>query len=154
MARDHRIVETIATTTNGTITIGCRESVHSMRRWVKNSAVYGGGNAASAKLAGCPQMPTTQQTSPAIMPKPVDISIGPSDLSAEPKEKRLVRKWNPNTAIITTPKITHVVGCVNAAAMPIRKSAVLAPHDVRASCTNGIMSDNRNSTVTLSRYPR
>ena len=34
-----------------------------------------------------------------------------------PNENRLVRKWNPNTAISTTPKITHVVGCVNAAAM-------------------------------------
>ena len=85
------------------------------------------------------------------MPKPTDISIGASARSAAPKENRLVRKWKPNTAISTTPKITHVVGCVNAAAMPIRNSAVLAPHDVRASWTNGIISASRNSTVMLSR---
>ena len=85
------------------------------------------------------------------MPNPTDISIGASAFSADPNENRLVRKWNPNTAISTTPKITHVVGCVNAAAMPIRNNAVRAPHEVLASCTNGIISDSRNSTVMLSR---
>ena len=148
---DSRIVETIATTMNGTITIGCSDSTHSTRRSVKNFAVYGGGSAASARLAGLPQMPITQHASPAIMPKPTDISIGASARNAAPNENRLVRKWNPNTAISTTPKITHVVGCVNAAAMPIRNNAVRAPHEVRASWTNGIISASRKSTVMLSR---
>ena len=49
-----------------------------------------------------------------------------------PNEKRLVRKCQPNTASKIPPKITQVVGCVNAAAIPIRNSAVRAPHDVRA----------------------
>jgi hypothetical protein len=136
---------------NGTITAGCSDSVHSTRRWEKNFAVYGGGSAASARLAGLPQMPTTQHASPAIMPEPTDSNIGPSERRAEPSENRLVRKWKPKTANSTTPKITHVVGCVNAAAMPIRNSAVRAPHEVRASCTNGIIRESRNSTVTLSR---
>ena len=81
-----------------------------------------------------PQMPITQHDSPAIMPNPTDISIGPSAFSADPNENRLVRKWNPKTASKTTPKITQVVGCVNAAAIAIRNSAVRAPHDVRAAC--------------------
>ena len=96
-------------------------------------------------------MPITQHASPAIMPNPTDISIGASDFSADPNENRLVRKWNPNTAINTTPKITHVVGWVKAAAIAIRNSAVLAPHDVRAASTNGIINASRNSTVMLSR---
>ena len=151
--RASRIVETIAIAMNGTITSGCRDPTHSMSRSAKNSAVYGGGRAASARLAGFPQMPTTHIARPTIMPKPTDISIGPSDLSAAPSEKRLVRKWNPNTAISTAPKITHVVGCVNAAAMPIRNSAVRAPHEVRDSWTNGIIRASRKRTVMLSRYP-
>ena len=82
-------------------------------------------------------MPITQQDRPATMPNPTDISIGPSALSAEPNEKRLVRKCHPKTASKIPPKITQVVGCVNAAAIPIRNSAVRAPHDVRASRGTG-----------------
>ena len=85
------------------------------------------------------------------MPSPTENSSGPSDRSAAPNEKRLVRKCQPNTDSRMPPKITHVVGCVNAAAIPIRNSAVRAPHDVRAACANGIISDSRNSTVMLSR---
>ena len=96
-------------------------------------------------------MPITQADKPATMPKPTDISIGPSDFSAEPKENRLVRKCQPNTASKIPPKITQVVGWVNAAAIPIRNSAVRAPHDVRAVSRNGIVRHNRNSTVALSR---
>ena len=64
-----------------------------MSRSVKNSAVYGGGRAASARLAGVPQMPTTHDARPAIMPKPTDMSIGPSARNAAPSEKRLVKNW-------------------------------------------------------------
>ena len=85
------------------------------------------------------------------MPNPIDRSMGPSAFRAAPSENRLVRKWKPNTAISTTPNTTHVVGCVKAAATPIRNSAVRAPHDVLASWTKGIMSDSRKSTVMLSR---
>jgi hypothetical protein len=87
------------------------------------------------------------------MPNPTDISIGASAFSAAPSENRLVRKWNPKTAISTTPNTTHVVGCVNAAAIPIRNNAVRAPHEVRASCMKGIINESRNRTVMLSRYP-
>ena len=90
--RARKIVEPIATTMNGTITTGCIDRVHSRSRAVKNSAVYGGGSAASARLAEDPQIPITQQESPTIMPNPTDISIGPSVFSADPNEKRLVRK--------------------------------------------------------------
>ena len=85
------------------------------------------------------------------MPNPIESNMGPSAFNAAPSENRLVRKWNPKTAISTTPKTTHEVGCVKAAAIPIRKSAVRAPQDVLASWTNAIMSDNRKSTVMLSR---
>src|SRR5512132_2357805 len=87
--RARRIVDAIATTMNGTITIGCSDSVHSFSRAAKNDAVYGGGRAASAKLALEPQIPIIQADSPRIIPKPTDISIGPSDVSAAPSEKRL-----------------------------------------------------------------
>ena len=151
--RARRIVDPIATTMNGTMITGCMDSVHSFSRAVKNAAVYGGGSAASAKLADEPQMPITQHASPAIMPKPTDINIGPSAFSAEPNENRLVRKCQPNTDSRMPPKITHVVGCVNAAAIPIRNSAVRAPHDSRASSRNGIVRHSSRSTVALSRYP-
>src|SRR6478672_8208243 len=147
------MVDAIATTMNGTITIGCIDKIHSRSRAAKNAAVYGGGSAASARLADDPQIPMTQHESPAIMPNPTDINIGPSAFSAAPNENRLVRKCHPKTARRIPPKITHVVGCVNAAAIPIKNRAVRAPHDVRASCRNGIVKHSRNSTVALSRYP-
>ncbi len=153
VVRASQIVLTIAMTMNGTTITGCSDVIHWLSRSAKNSAEYGGGNAASARLAGLPQIPITQQARPTIMPKPVDNSMGPSDFNAAPSENRLVRKWNPNTAIITTPKITQVVGWVNAAAIPIKNRAVLAPHDVRAASTNGIIKASRNNTVMLSRYP-
>jgi len=149
--RARRIVDPIATTMNGTITIGCIDSVHSRSRAAKNSAVYGGGSAASARLADDPQIPITQHESPAIMPKPTDINIGPSAFNADPNENRLVRKCQPKTDSKIPPKITQVVGCVNAAAIPIRNSAVRAPQDVRASCRNGMVRHSRNRTVALSR---
>ncbi len=146
-----RIVETIAMITSGPMINGCSDITHSRRRAAKNSFVYGGGSAASARLADFPQMPTTHMARPPIIPNPTDISIGPSDRSADPNENRLVRKWNPNTASSTTPKITQVVGCVNAAAIAIRNNAVRAPHDVRAAWRNGNVSARRNRTVMLSR---
>ena len=73
-------------------------------------------------------------------------SIGPSDRRASPRRNRLVTKWNPNTARSVAPKSTQVVGWVNAAAIPIRKSAVRAPHDVRAAPRNASIRLNRKST--------
>ena len=85
------------------------------------------------------------------MPNPADISIGPSDFSADPSENRLVRKCQPNTAISTTPKITQVVGCVNAAAIADQEQRrSRSPRRPRRR-RNGSMSDSRNSTVMLSR---
>ena len=96
-------------------------------------------------------MPTTHMASPKIIPNPTDMSIGPSARSADPNENRLVRKWKPKIANNTTPKITHVVGCVNAAAIAMRNNAVRAPHEVRAAWRNGNVSPSRNRTVMLSR---
>ncbi len=125
--RANSTVETIAMSTSGPMTSGWSDITHSRKRAAKNCLVYGGGSAASARLADFPQIPTTHIASPAIIPKPTDISMGPSERSASPNENLLVRKWKPNTARRTTPKITHVVGCVNAAATAIKKSAVRAP---------------------------
>ena len=149
--RASRIVDTIATTINGPITSGCSDPTHCASRATKNAFVYGGGSAASDRLADGPQIPTTHIARPAIMPNPQDISIGPSDRSAAPNENRLVRKWNPNTAISTTPKITQVVGCVNAAPMESRKTADRAPHDVRDAPRKGSSAQSRNSIRVLSR---
>ncbi len=85
------------------------------------------------------------------MPNPHDINIGPSERSAAPNENRLVRKWNPNTASRTTPKMTQVVGCVNAAATEIRNTADRAPHDVRDAPRKGSNAQSRNSISVLSR---
>ena len=149
--RASKMVEMMAMSTSGPMMSGWSDMTHSRRRAAKNCFVYGGGRAASARLADVPQMPTTHIASPPIIPKPTDISMGPSARSADPNENLLVRKWKPNTAKSTTPKITHVVGCVNAAATAIRKSAVRAPHDVRAAWRKGSVSDSRNRTVMLSR---
>ena len=136
---------------NGTMTTGCIDPTHSPRRSTKNRFVYGGGSAASLRLAACPQIPTGHIARPTIIPSPIEESIGPSERSTGAIENRAVRMWNPNTASSTTPNSTHDVGWVNAAAMPIRKSADLAPQDVLAAWRNGSVSDNRNSTVMLSR---
>ena len=85
------------------------------------------------------------------MPKPVAISRGPSERSAAPKENLLVKKWKPNTASNVIPNKTAVVGCVKATAIAIKKTATRAPHEVRAAPANATISDNRNSTVMLSR---
>ena len=100
-----------------------------------------------------PQIPSTQQASPATMPKPTDISAGPSDFSAGARWNRDVSTWNPKTPSIVTPNSTHVVGWVNAAAAPISSSAIRDPQCVRAGPRNGNVSASRNSTVMLSRYP-
>jgi hypothetical protein len=71
--------------------------------------------------------------------------------NADPNENLLVRKCQPKTDTRMPPKITQVVGCVNAAAIPIRNSAVRAPHDVLASSTNGMIRHSNSSTVALSR---
>ena len=49
--------------------------------------------------------------------------------------------------------MTHVVGCVNAAAIDNRKTAERAPHDVRDGPRNGRIAQSRNSIMVLSRYP-
>ena len=149
--RASRIVDPIASAMNGTTITGCIEPIHSSSRSTKNAFVYGGGRAASLRLAVVPQMPTTQLASPTNMPSPTENSIGPSDRRASPRRNRLVTKWNPNTARSVAPKSTQVVGWVNAAAIPIRKSAVRAPHDVRAAPRNASIKLNRKSTVMLSR---
>ena len=85
------------------------------------------------------------------MPKPVAISSGPSDRSAAPSENRLVRKWKTNTAIRVSPNRLALVGCVNAMAMAIRKTATRAPHEVRVAPENATTNEMRKSTVTSSR---
>ena len=138
---------------NGTTITGCIEPIHSSSRSTKNDFVYGGGSAASFRLALAPQIPTTQLASPTSMPTPTESSIGPSALRASPTLNRLVTTWSTNTARSVMPKSTQVVGCVNAAAIPIKKSAVLAPHEVRAAPRNASIRLRRKSTVMLSRYP-
>ncbi len=115
--------------------------------------MYGGGSAASFKSSGPPgpQMPTTQSASPVTMPEPVDNRSGPSDRIADPNRKRLVTTWIPHTASNESPNRTQVVGCVKAAAIPIRKIATRAPHDVRAASANATIRLSRNRTVMLSR---
>ena len=88
---------------------------------------------------------------PKIIPKPTDISEGPSSFSGGPRWNRLVSSRRPNTAISEKPKITQVVGWVNAAATPSRNIAVRAPHDVRAGTKNARINDRKYRTVMLSR---
>ena len=151
------IVETIASRISGTVRIGfvsgCIDVTHSTSRSRKNAAVYGGGSAASFNSSGPPgpQIPTTQSARPVTIPKPVESSSGPSDRNAEPSRNRLVRRCVPHTPISETPNSTHVVGCVNAATIPIEKIATRAPHDVRAASANATIRQSRNSTVMLSR---
>ncbi len=151
--RASQTVDPIAIAMNGTTISGCIEPIHSSSRSTKKAFVYGGGSAASFKLAVGPQMPITQHASPKTMPEPTDRSVGPSERSAEPSRNRDVTRWNPKTARSVTPNSTQVVGCVNAAAIPIRNRAVRAPHDVFAAWRNGSINASRNRTVMLSRYP-
>ena len=142
--RESRIVETIAIAMNGTITTGCSE-VDPLDEPV-GEELRRVGRAAAPPRRGSPASPRcrrpTSRGRRSCRNRPTSASVRRP--AARPRsENRLVRKWNPNTAISTAPKITHVVGCVNAAAMPIRNSAVRAPHDVRASWTNGIISDEQ-----------
>jgi hypothetical protein len=81
----------------------------------------------------------------------VESSSGASDRSADPNRNRLVRTCQPHTPNSDTPNRTHVVGWVNAAAIPIRKTATRAPHEVLAASANATIRDNRKSTVMLSR---
>ena len=111
------------------------------------------GSAASESFAVGPQIPMTHMARPPIMPNPQDISIGPSEFNAEPNENLLVKKWKPKTASSTTPKITQVVGCVNAAVTDNRNTADRAPHDVRDGPRNGSSAQRRKSIMVLSRYP-
>jgi hypothetical protein len=126
-------------------------ATHPERRLKKTSFVYGGGNAASASEPVTPQGAISHVARPKIIPKPTDINDGPSSLSGGPRWNRLVSNRRPNTAISEKPKMTQVVGCVNAAAMPNRNIAVLAPHDVRAGTKNARINDRKYRTVMLSR---
>ena len=81
-----------------------------------------------------PHGATSHVASPKIIPNPTDISDGPSSFSGGPRWNRLVSRRSPNTAISEKPKITHVVGCVNAAAMPTRNIALRAPQEVLRRC--------------------
>ena len=81
-----------------------------------------------------------------MIPKPVESSSGPSDRIAEPSRNRLVTRCVPQTAISDMPNRTQVVGCVNAAAIPIRKIATRAPHEVRAASANATIRQSRNRT--------
>jgi hypothetical protein len=147
------IVEAIAITINGIVISGRIDVTHSASRCRKNAAVYGGGRAASFSSSGPPgpQIPTTHRTSPVTIPDPADSSRGPSERIAEPSRSRLVRRCVPQTASRDTPNSTQVVGCVNAAAIPIRKTADRAPQDVRAASANATIRLSRNRTVMLSR---
>ena len=109
---------------------GWSDPTHPLSRWRKTSFVYGGGSAASASDPFTPHGPASHDASPRTIPEPTESSPGPSRRSAEDSENRLVTKCSAKAARSETPKITQVVGCVNAAAMPNRNSADLAPHDV------------------------
>ena len=146
-----QIVHPIASTTRGTRIPGWSEPTHPERRLKKTSLVYGGGNAASASEPVTPHGAISHVDRPKIIPNPTDISEGPSSFSGGPRWNRLVSSRRPNTAISEKPKITQVVGCVNAAAMPIRNIAVRAPQDVLAGAKNARINERKYRTVMLSR---
>ena len=149
--RARQIVHPIASSTSGTMIPGWSEPTHPERRLKKTSFVYGGGNAASASEPVTPHGAISHVARPKIIPKPTDINDGPSSLSGGPRWNRLVNNRRPNTAISEKPKMTQVVGCVNAAATPNRNIAVRAPHDVRAGTKNARINDRKYRTVMLSR---
>ncbi len=149
--RARQIVHAIASSTRGTRIPGCREPTQPFSRSRKTSFVYGGGSAASASDPLTPHGAISHVDRPKIIPNPTDISDGPNSLSGGPRWNRLVSNRRPNTAISEKPKITQVVGCVNAAATPIRNIAVRAPHDVRAGTKNARISERKYKTVMLSR---
>ena len=136
---------------SGTVINGCIDCTQSTSRSVKTSCVYGGGSAASASEPLAPHGPTTHSASPKMMPNPAESRPGPSVWRAEPRENRLVTKCMAKIARSDTPKITQVVGWTNAAAIPVRNTALRAPHDSRAGSRNASSRHRRNSTVMLSR---
>ena len=146
-----QIVHAIASSTSGTRIAGWSEPTHPFSRSRKTSFVYGGGRAASASEPLTPHGAISHVDRPKIIPKPTDIRDGPSSFSGGPRWNRLVSRRSPNTAISEKPKITQVVGCVNAAAMPIRNIAVRAPHEVLAGAKNARISERKYRTVMLSR---
>jgi hypothetical protein len=149
--RARQIVQAIASRTRGTRIPGWSEPTHPFSRSRKTSFVYGGGNAASASEPLTPHGAISHVARPKIIPNPTDISDGPSSFSGGPRWNRLVSRRSPNTAISEKPKITHVVGCVNAAAMPTRNIALRAPHEVLAGAKNARINERKYRTVMLSR---
>ena len=149
--RARQIVHAIARRTSGTRIPGWSEPTHPFSRSRKTSLVYGGGRAASASEPVTPHGAISHVDRPKIIPNPTDISDGPSSFRGGPRWNRLVSSRRPNTAISEKPKITHVVGCVNAAAMPIRNIALRAPHEVLAGAKNARINERKYRTVMLSR---